>query len=255
MVMFHPSNPNELISVSTGSVVTWTITKQGQTETLKGKLHPNPASGVGFTAVAYSKDNTAYTGASDGCIYRWKGSSLQGKGEKLHEKMVSALNIRADEKGKEILLTGSSDCTVKLFQIAGTKLTALHTLEVDGSPRSLDMYLGKVLVGTAFGTIQEIVLSTKASEDLILSHYDGEVWGLAIIDEENTFHYLTSGDDNSLLLYDIQTRRVEGRGYVNNDATSTKKFKGGASTMSKKPPHQQSRALAYNHELNHLAVG
>lgn len=101
MVMFHPSNPNELISVSTGSVVSWTITKQAQTATLKGKLHPNPAVGnntrIGFTAVAFSKDNTAYTGASDGCIYRWKGSSLQGKGEKLHDKMVSALNIRPDE--------------------------------------------------------------------------------------------------------------------------------------------------------------
>jgi len=59
---------------------------------LKGALHPlgtslaaaGPAKRVAFTSVAFSKDGTAYTGASDGCVYKWKGTGLVGKPVQLH---------------------------------------------------------------------------------------------------------------------------------------------------------------------------
>lgn len=258
-VLFVPAVPTQLLSVSTESFISWTLTRQAKpgNATLTKTVNKNPApvpTPFGFSSLTISdKDSTAFLGASDGCIYRFKGGL--GKGEKLHDKMVSAVQIRVDEKNTEILLTGSLDCTVKIHRIAGTGLQLLNTFSVDGAPRSLDMLAGKILVGTSYGTIQEINEKTKASEDLIRSHSDGEVWGLCMIDEVGTSRYLTSGDDNNLLLYDITLRKVVGKGTVSADPSSTKKFMGGASTMSKRPTHQQSRALAYNSELNHLAVG
>jgi len=56
--------------VSTDSVITWTLTR-GQPATLKGRLHPlgattNAKQRIGFSAVAFAKDGTAFTGGSDG---------------------------------------------------------------------------------------------------------------------------------------------------------------------------------------------
>ena len=63
--------------------------------------------------------------------------------------------------------------------------------------------------------------------------------------------YLTSGDDNRLLLYDINLKRVVGDGVVSTvtdiKQLPKKKKIGGASTQSNLHPHQQSRALAYNY--------
>eukprot|EP00351_Strombidinopsis_sp_SopsisLIS2011_P004946 CAMPEP_0116872984 /NCGR_PEP_ID=MMETSP0463-20121206/3933_1 /TAXON_ID=181622 /ORGANISM="Strombidinopsis sp, Strain SopsisLIS2011" /LENGTH=52 /DNA_ID=CAMNT_0004514149 /DNA_START=1643 /DNA_END=1801 /DNA_ORIENTATION=- len=46
------------------------------------------------------------------------------------------------------------------------------------------------------------------------SHDQGEVWGMCIIDEEDTNMFITSGDDNKLLLYDINEKKVIGKGTV-----------------------------------------
>ena len=38
---------------------------------------------------------------------------------------------------------------------------------------------------------------------LIEGHFDGEVWGCTMILDEGCEMYITSGDDNTLLLYDL----------------------------------------------------
>jgi WD40 repeat protein len=79
-----------------------------------------------------------------------------------------------------------------------------------------------------------------------------------------------------LLLYHIGEKMVIGMGKVSVEdvkppaavkgtksalakpapnAAGAAKTRGGASTQATTTPHEQSRALCYNHELNHLAVG
>ena len=74
---------------------------------------------------------------------------------------------------------------------------------------------------------------------LIEGHFDGEVWGCTMILDEGCEMYITSGDDNTLLLYDLRKRQVVGRGTVDINAKGGKsvvrKVRGGASSMSKKP--------------------
>ena len=143
-------------------------------------------------------------------------------------------------------------------------MTPLLTHTVDAAPRSVDYLLDQLLVGTSTGTILElkgVVSNPTAPEEVvqIRSHGDGETWGLTMIREDGIWMYLTSGDDNKLLLHDIKLRKVVGDGVIQTvaDIKSLPKKKkiGGASSQSSMQPHQQSRALAYNFHLNHLAVG
>lgn len=72
----------------------------------------------------------------------------------------------------------------------------------------------------------------------IEGHYDGEAWGIAMVQDEGAKMYITCGDDNTLLLHDIALKKVVGRGCVDIKGKSIKVPKpafvrGGASTMSK----------------------
>lgn len=55
------------------------------------------------------------------------------------------------------------------------------------------------------GTMVEYDITKNAKEVIMHSHHDGEVWGLCVIEEEGKF--VTSGDDNKILLFDIATRK------------------------------------------------
>ena len=118
--------------------------------------------------------------------------------------MMSTLNIVQLEDSTELLLTGGADKKVKIFSLAANgNATLMLEIDVDATPRSLDYMNGKLLIGLQNGTIREYDTALKTGEDVIRSHYDGEVWGLCMIDEENTNKFLTSGDDNMILLHDI----------------------------------------------------
>jgi hypothetical protein len=113
-------------------------------------------------------------------------------------------------------------------------------------------------MGLQNGSIQISQKKPDSIREVVTSHADGEVWGLSCIEGVEPLKYITSGDDNNLYLYDADTRKVIGKGKVSQDETDAgakgKKFNGRASSMSMKKPHCQSRALAFNKDLNHLAV-
>jgi WD40 repeat protein len=82
----------------------------------------------------------------------------------------------------------------------------IHIIEVNAIPRSLDMRLQNVLIGLSNGSIVEYDVSQKMQEVIMHSHHEGEVWGLTLI--EGKGYYITSGDDNKLLMYDILSKKV-----------------------------------------------
>ena len=94
---------------------------------------------------------------------------------------------------------------------------------------------------------------------VMTSHCDGEVWGLDVVSlGGGEYRMLTSADDNRVLAYNIKTKQVLAEGIVNQPSTKKTKdkggFKGGASSMSSQPANCQSRCVAYNDTLKHLAV-
>jgi len=77
----------------------------------------------------------------------------------------------------------------------------------------------QVLAGLSNGTILELknVLSNPAAkvcEIQIRCHYDGEAWGLAIVDDPSRCLYFTSGDDNTILLFDAEAKKCIGEGRI-----------------------------------------
>ena len=78
-------------------------------------------------------------------------------------------------------------------------------------PRSVD-YSKFLLVGLRNGQILEFDITNNAKECIMHSHHDGESWGLVVIEGDNK--YITSGDDNKLLMYDALTHKVIQRGEV-----------------------------------------
>ncbi len=155
------------------------------------------------------------------------------------------------------MVSGGADLTVKLLD--PSTLTVTKSFIVDSVPRSVDLQT-YLLVGLRSGTILEFDVDKNAKETIMQAHHDGESWGLCVIEDQGK--YFTSGDDNKVLMYDIETRKVIQKGEVRvldeegKDplAGKVKKLVGGASTTSKEPPERQSRALAYDSTLKHLAV-
>jgi hypothetical protein len=131
------------------------------------------------------------------------------------------------------------------------------------------MFGDKLLVGQANAIIGEITLAADATGKFapvgemdihIEGHYDGEAWGVAMVQDEGNKMFITCGDDNTLLLHDIELKKVVGRGKVDikgSKSTAPKPafVRGGASTMSKHHASQQARGIVYDTELNHLAIG
>ena len=91
------------------------------------------------------------------------------------------------------------------------------TLEVttsiifEGVPISVD-YSKFLLVGLRNGHIVECDITKNAKETIMHSHHDGEIWGLAVLEEKAMF--VTSCDDNKLLMFDFDKRKCVYRGLV-----------------------------------------
>ena len=95
-----------------------------------------------------------------------------------------------------------------------------------------------MLAGLRNGDIHLRPLDGGEGKVIMSSHNDGEVWGLAIKDGK----ILTSGDDNQVIVWDPEKRMKESGAVVSE--TEGPQKRGGASTLSSKPPNQQSRCVA-----------
>ena len=105
--------------------------------------------------------------------------------------------------------------------------------------RAVDCYNGQVVVGTRDGTITLCDGDNKKA--IMSSHSDGEVWGL---DKNAEGYIVTSGDDNKVMKWNPKDRR-----HVDTVEVSQKRKKskrGRASTLSRYPESQCSRAVAIN---------
>ena len=130
-------------------------------------------------------------------------------------------------------------------------MTQITQLIVDSTPISVD-FSRYLLVGMRNGNIVECDIDKVIRETIMHSHHDGEVWGLCVLEEHNK--YITSCDDNKILMFDMLTRKCIQKGNVvppvegqpEKAQAPTKPLRGGASTLSKEPPEKQSRALAWN---------
>jgi len=103
--------------------------------------------------------------------------------------------------------------------LSGGKDGDIHELDRDGMcskrkwsynslVRAIDCSAHGMLIGLRNGTI--IKQNGDDKQEIMHSHNEGEVWGLAEIDGK----VLTSGDDNQVIIWDPQKRKREHSGIV-----------------------------------------
>lgn len=117
------------------------------------------------------------------------------------------------------VISGGKDRRVAIISIAGGAFKLEKFVELSSSfARSIDLLNGNLLVGLRNGSICEFKSvfdeEKPAETTLVASHHEGEIWGLALVDDGKKV--LTCGDDNKFLLYDIETMKMERQGKVSD---------------------------------------
>jgi WD40 repeat protein len=69
--------------------------------------------------------------------------------------------------------------------------------------RAIDVIGTNALVGCRNGNIYQVDLNTQSKQVIMESHSDGEVWGLAIVDQDTV---VTTGDDNQIKAWSVSKR-------------------------------------------------
>lgn len=131
-------------------------------------------------------------------------------------------------------------------------------LDVYYHASSLDILDGRILVGHDNGRIQVVNTDGTDKKLVNVSHFDGEAWGLEVLQEKGTF--LTCGDDNTIYEFSIKDKQMIKQGKVwsydlyGGKPYETSKIKSTAATMASTPAQQQARGLTYSSRWNHVAV-
>lgn len=180
----------------------------------------------------------------------------------VHRGVIHCIKyIKEGYKGNETLFSGGSD---QMIQITDPKtMIKITELGVEGIPRSVD-FSKYLLIGLRNGFILECDIEKVVKETVMVTHHMGEVWGLCVIDQacglEEASLFVTSCDDNRILMYDMVQKKCIQRGQVKPNAEETVVVNtkipkiGDAFSTSNLPAENQSRALAWNKKMNHLAV-
>lgn len=109
-------------------------------------------------------------------------------------------------------MTGAKDNKVGIITAAAGNFKLEKFVEIATMPKSLDFLNGNLLAGLRNGMIQEFVgvLDSENVEPrtLMKAHFDGETWGLELVDEEGK-QFLTCGDDNKFMLFDAEKKTCE----------------------------------------------
>ena len=208
-----------------------------------------------FSCLTFDEDGIAYTGGVNGAIHIWDQKMDLGLILKAHTAdctAISAVNGTMVSSGKDDML---SIFTYKEGEYEFLRQVCLN--ENSFAP-TLDLFEGKILAGLDNGLLITMDLEGNNRKYPMTSHFDGEVWGLAVIPDSDKF--LTCGDDNRIFEYsssDFKCTRFA-KIYVKDSLATEydpqKKIKGTASTLSKYQPYMQGRALAYNHHTKQVAV-
>jgi len=238
------TNSYNFVTAGIKHVYFWTI---GATSGKNKGVFGSAGAMCNMTSAAWLPDGTCITGGSNGQVYHWNaGRQLQAahqvhpKGSTVHTLAVIKNNI----------LTGGSDNKVFILDL---HFAVQRSEDVPSCPRAIDMHdNGNILVGLRNGSIVELAGSRWA--ELMHSHFDGEVWGLAVSAASPNL-IISAGDDNSVNVWDSRQRKRVGTIQLEAQGSEERKAGAGASTLATTKPNQQARAVAINPRTGHVAIG
>jgi len=148
-------------------------------------------------------------------------------------------------------ITGGKDKFLRFFD---NSFKEKWSLEFGSYVRSVNSDGTNIVVGTRNGEIYFVPESGASTvpEAVIAGHFEGEVWGLHVL--HNTF--LTSGEDNMVINWDMTAHKPLAYGKVSNLKKVPKtRRKYGVSTTSRFHPCKCARAVSMSPDGTHIALG
>lgn len=261
---WNPIDPNQFVTVGIKSIYFWDI--DVATRKLKGtKANLGKMPLQTFYSVTWTDKGYCCIATRDGSIY----ILVQGECKKVikdvhaNAKTFALFYHNAGEGG---LISGGSDGKVVFFD---KKLTRLGEIDVQAPVKSLYVrkseggQVPRLLIGTdrSIFTLDDFLNFGVQSRPTpaVEGHWDGEVWGLDCHPDGNRF--ATCGEDNTICLWDLRTRRLLKKGIINSKFPApsfeeeAKAAKSKASTTSEYGPSQSARALSFNSDGSMLVLG
>ncbi len=176
-----------------------------------------------FACVTWDNKGNCFTGGCNSQIYHWVDRNCQGTVKAHKSGFICSIRWMNDTlysggKDGQVVITDPSSMTVKSAIDFGCLI------------RAIDVKDNNLLVGLRDGTIYQSDLSGGNKKILMESHSEGELWGLASVDDNRI---VTSGDDNKVKVWNINDRKCVSTGKVST--TNNKSKRGGASTLSDFP--------------------
>jgi WD40 repeat protein len=161
-------------------------------------------------------------------IQIWEGQNGKSNLEHHGKSAITAINWVGG-----MLVSGSKSGDIHLFETSSGNI--IKSLKIDAVPRAVDLSANMLTIGTRDGKILEIDtfgdLEDPENVPMVRmeGHDTGEAWGLDL----NDYLFITSGDDNKVMLWDPTQRKCSGTAVVNTESRKAKKNK--ASTQGSKP--------------------
>ena len=199
----------------------------------KNGIYGGKAKMTSHACVTYDEKGTAYSGGANSYIHCWRNRQL-AKAYKVHDSgFVGAIKVFEDK-----IYSGGKDGSIIVSNPNNGSIE--RTVQVGSLIRAIDFRDGNILVGDFDGRIMEVSPDDEV-RTLMNSHSEGETWGLDLLDDGRI---ITSGDDNKVMVWSLDERRLVAQAIVSERNEKSKI--GGASSLSKQPPSKCSRAVAVN---------
>ena len=122
-----------------------------------------------------------------------------------------------------LLVSGTKDGNIFITNASTGEVQS--NVNIGVAPRALDLFKGSLLaVGTRDGAILEFDMANQGEPNVYMQGHDtGEAWGLDLSGDK----FVTSGDDNKVMLWNPETRRCENTAVINTESRGAKRNKAG----------------------------
>ncbi|XP_048374588.1 echinoderm microtubule-associated protein-like 6 isoform X9 [Sphaerodactylus townsendi] len=211
VVEFRPDSDTQFVSVGVKHMKFWTLAgsallyKKG----IIGSLED--AKMQTMLSVAFGANNLTFTGAINGDVYVWKDHFLIRLVAKAHTGPVFTMYTTLRDG---LIVTGGKERptkeggAVKLWdqEMKRCRAFQLETGQLVECVRSVCRGKGKILVGTKDGEILEVGEKNGASNLLIDSHMEGEIWGLATHPSKDIF--ISASNDGTARIWDLCDKKL-----------------------------------------------
>ena len=210
---------------------------------------PEDGSLMIFTSICYISNGTCLVGSDAGLIFTYLDSKKK-ETIQVSSKSASIQNLTYSSKFNKIYVT---DSLGYVYILNEKDYKRLDKFKMNSIVKALDVNEEEdIVMGLKNGDIiiKHYREPAKREVTFLKSHCEGSIGGLDFIPENRV---ITSGEDNTILLWNLRSKKCECAGMINpvipNSAAKD------PSEVYAFQPRNKSKAISYNILKDHVAVG